>query len=514
MLQKKIAVIGGGIGGLCSACRLAADGHSVHLYEQDQKLGGKLNEYREENYRFDTGPSLLTLPEILEETFQYCGKTLNEYLSINPIDELCRYFWPDGSQLSSYADPNKALQEIKRLSPEDAEAYLKFLDYAKKLYQYTSPTFLNSPLYQWQDFKSVNFLDFLQIDAFTTMKKRINRSFTSPYLQQLFQRFATYNGSDPAQAPATLNVIAHVELNLGGYFVAGGLYKLAEALQQLALDLGVIIQTNAKVEQLVHKTHYPRQISALQVNGQTLPFDMIVSNCDATVTHTELASDEQINRPKKQQIAGVEPSCSGFVLLLGVNKMYPQLGHHNIFFSNDYQKEFKSIFKDKKPADDPTIYIANTSYSNPEDAPEGCSNFFILVNTPYLADKQQDWSAIAYEYGNSIIAKLEEYGLEDLSSHIQLRHHITPQDFYDRFSSNKGSIYGTSSNGMFSAFARPKNKSIHFDNLFLVGGSTHPGGGIPLAALSAKHAHTIIQRELEIEEVHVKKMNRLKKAKS
>lgn len=508
-LQKKIIIIGAGVAGLSVACRLAADGHQVTVIEKEDKVGGKLNEWSDGTYRFDTGPSLLTMPEHLTDLFSYCGKDVRDYLSIQPVSPLCRYFWEDGTCLDSYADRNLALKEINKVAPEDEKSYIHFLEYAEKLYERTQPAFLNSPLYEWVDFKSLNFVDTLRIDAFKSMEKRIDQSFKSSYLKQLFKRFATYNGSDPAQAPATLNVIAHVELNLGGHYVKGGMYAIAKAMQSLAAELGVVFRLNEQVQTFKNKVHKTRVLSGISSSSGDYEADLIFSNCDATITHTQIATDEQINRPKKQQIASVEPSCSGFVLLLGVNKKFSQLKHHNIFFSNDYQKEFKELFRSKKPLEDPTIYIANTSYSDTTHAPENHSNLFILVNAPYLTQKQQNWNDIALAYGDKIIQKLENFGLTGLSESIERRHHISPQDFYDRFMSNAGSIYGTSSNGRMSAFARPKNKSIHFDNLYLVGGSTHPGGGIPLAILSAKHAHSLFNRALDAEAEHLIRSGKL-----
>lgn len=514
LLPKNVVVIGAGIGGLAVACRLAKDGHKVTLVEKNEQVGGKMNQWESEGFRFDTGPSLFTLPDTLEQTFSYCGEKLLDYLSYESLSPVCRYFWDDQSILDSFSETDKALEEIRKLAPEDEKAYIDFLEYAKKLYDRTTPAFLESPLYEWLDLKSLPLLDAFKIDAFTKMSTRIDKTFKNDKIRQLFKRFATYNGSNPFQAPATLNVIAHVELSLGGYYVHGGMYKIAKALKQLAEKLGVEIKHSTEVLGL-NSAANTRQLKSVTTSNGNYSADVFISNCDATITHTKLASDAQINRPKKNQLAAQEASCSGFVLLLGINKSYPQLKHHNIFFGNDYKSEFDDIFVKLRPAEDPTIYVSNTSSKESNDVPnEGYSNLFVLVNAPYLTAKNDQWQTIKEDYSNKIIQLLEKKGLSNLKESIIVKHLITPVDFYEAYLSNKGSIYGTSSNNRMAAFARPKNKSLYFDNLYLCGGSTHPGGGIPLALLSAQHAHTLFNRDHEKEMDHLIKRGVLKKSSS
>ncbi|MFW6348491.1 MAG: phytoene desaturase family protein, partial [Cyclonatronaceae bacterium] len=329
---------------------------------------------------------------------------------------------------------------------------------------------------------------------FPTVSTRVNRSFKSPYLRQVFKRFATYNGSSPYLAPATINVIAYIELCTGGYYVKGGLYQIALALQKLCTELGVELHFNKEISRIIVENGAARGVTFCDDEAPAAT-DVLFSNSDATFTYTQLLPEGTLKKRQKQRIANIEPSCSGFVLLLGTNRKFEKLGHHNIFFSRDYEKEFNEIFQRRMLPEDPTIYVANTSYSDPDHAPEGGSNLFILINAPYLSDNLKWDDARAREYGNLIIHKLEKQGLEGLSESIQVREHITPQQFYDLYRSNRGSIYGTSSNQQLSAFLRPRNKSSYIDDLYMVGGSTHPGGGIALVMMSARHAVTIFNRE-------------------
>lgn len=490
---KRVGVIGAGIGGLTAAARLAADGHEVMLWEKNDAPGGKMNQIEKDGYRFDTGPSLFTMPFVLEELFSYCGRNVYDYLDLRPVEPLCRYFWQDGTRFDASVNLQKTLEQLEHIAPEDAEAYIKFLGYSADLYQKTADTFIMNPLQTMRDLKSLKKSDVFRIDAFPTVSTRVNRSFKSPYLRQVFKRFATYNGSSPYLAPATINVIAYIELCTGGYYVKGGLYQIALALEKLCRELGVKMEFGKEIRRIMVEKGAARGVE-FTGDEPAVRTDVLFSNSDATFTYTRLLPDGALKKRQKQRISNIEPSCSGFVLLLGTDRKFDKLGHHTIFFSRDYEKEFDEIFQRKKLPEDPTIYVANTSYSDPGHAPEGGSNLFILINAPYLSTSVKWDEERAREYGNLIIHKLENQGLEGLSESIRVREHITPQEFYDVYRSNRGSIYGTSSNQQLSAFLRPRNKSPYIDQLYMVGGSTHPGGGIPLVMMSARHAVTIFNR--------------------
>ena len=489
-MADRAIVIGAGLGGLSAASLLAAKGYQVDLYEQNEAPGGKMQQVEKNGYRFDTGPSLLTMPFILEKLFSECGANLSNYLTFEELSPLCRYFYKDGTRFDNYADREKTIREIRAFSEHDAGRYSDFLDYSQSLYEKTADAFLFNPLYDLSDLKELNLIDFLGIDAFSTVSQKVDSYFESPYMRQFFKRFTTYNGSSPYQAPATLNVIPHVELNQGGYYVKGGLYSVAKALHDLAEKMGVSF-------------HYGKRVSKIEagrkrVNGLTLEdginetCDLIFANSDATDTILNLLPDSAISSRKQKKQANLEPSCSGFVMLLGCSRTWPQLKHHNIFFSGDYREEFVDIFDRKKLPDDPTIYVANTSYSDAGHAPQGASNLFILVNAPY--ESGQDWESLSQTYSRKVKDELEHRGLEELNSSLDVEETITPDQFLSKYGSNRGSIYGTSSNNKMSAFVRPRNKLRDLQNLYLVGGSTHPGGGIPLVVQSAFNAINLLDR--------------------
>ncbi|MBN2731425.1 MAG: phytoene desaturase, partial [Balneolaceae bacterium] len=337
----KIAIIGAGLGGLSIACLLAHSGHDVTVFEKNDSPGGKINQIKAAGFRFDTGPSLLTLPDILKKLFNRCGESLNDYLSLEPVDPICRYFYRDGTIFNCYQDQNKTAGEIQRFAPDDVSNYHQFLEYAETLYQRTHSSFLQNPLYDITDLRSLNLGDVFKIDAFKTVAQRVDGEFESPYLRQFFKRFTTYNGSSPFRAPATLNVIPHVELSMGGYYIGGGMYNLIEALMQLAKKKEVRFYFGAEVEK-IHTED--AKVTGIQVNNQTIDADLIISNSDATETYRNLLPWRDLSIIKQNKLENVEPSSSGLVLLLGIDKTYDQLSHHNIFFSGDYKQEFDAIF--------------------------------------------------------------------------------------------------------------------------------------------------------------------------
>ena len=489
-MPKKATIIGAGIGGLAAASLLAKKGYDVTVFEKNSTPGGKMQQVEENGYRFDTGPSLLTMPFILEKLFEMCGEDLVRYLAFSELDPLCRYFYPDGTVFDNFSDIKKSIDQIKEFAPEDADTYQDFLIYSGELYQKTAEAFLFNPLFDLSDLKNLNFRDFLGIDAFSTVSKKVDNYFSSDYLRKFFKRFTTYSGSSPFKAPATLNVIPHVELNQGGYYVNGGLYNIADGLHQLAEKMGAQFRFNSTVSKINIENN---KVTSIKLrDGSAHQTDILFSNADATETILNLLPKESLSNRRRSRQKAIEPSCSGFVLLLGCNKQWDQLKHHNIFFSENYEKEFEDIFEDKLMPEDPTIYIANTSYSDADHAPPDRSNLFILVNSPYV--DSQNWESLKTGYSTFLIDTLEKRGLDGLENSIEVFHVITPKDFYSKFLSNKGSIYGTSSNSRRAAFLRPRNKVRSIENLFLVGGSTHPGGGIPLVIQSAFNAVEILDR--------------------
>jgi phytoene desaturase len=317
------------------------------------------------------------------------------------------------------------------------------------------------------------------------MDQAIGSFVRSSHLRQLLGRFATYVGASPYQAPATLNVIAHVELNGGVFYPRGGVYRLAEAFERLAGELGVTIQTGCPVSEIDIVGGRARGVRL--ANGEHIAARAVISNVDVSTTYGRLLPGIDARAPR-------EPSCSGFVLLLGIKKEHPELAHHNIFFSSDYPAEFEAIFGQGRPAEDPTIYVAITSKKDAWHAPPGNENWFVLVNAPAI-NKTVDWREEASLYRDLILDKLARRGYE-LRDVIQSEQIVTPRDLSSSSGAWRGALYGASSNDRLAAFRRPHNRSKEIPGLYFVGGTTHPGGGVPMVTLSGKVTAELVLENL------------------
>ena len=493
--MKKVIIIGAGLGGLSAAIRLAALGFSVTILEKNSNVGGKVNVIESGGYKFDTGASLLTMRHVLKELFEAANRRLEDYLELVLLEPICRYFWSDGTIFNASRNLPKTLKEIEKLEPRDVKGFENFIADARRKYEVAERTFLAHSLNDLPKLLRPRYAkDLAAISSWKTLDAHNRKYFRSPKLRQLFNRFATYNGSSPYQTPATFALIPFVEFGLGAWYVRGGIYEIPRALTRLAMELGVEIKTNCEVEKIIFANR--RAVGAKLKNGENLTADFVVSNADAIETYRSLIEEKDRPSFPDKKLEKIEPSCSGFVLLLGAKKKFPQLAHHNIFFSDDYRAEFDSIFKEKRPAANPTTYVCAASRTDETQAPAGCENLFVLINAPYTSE-QTDWEKEKKSYRDSIIKKLENLGLKDLENSIEFEQIITPADFEEKYRANRGSIYGVSSNGAFSAFLRPPNQSRDVKNLFFVGGATHPGGGMPLVMLSGKMAADLIQREIK-----------------
>lgn len=484
--MKPILILGAGIGGLSAAIRLAAKGRKVIVLEQNAAVGGKMSEVRAEGFRWDTGPSVITMRHVFEDLFQSAGRRLEDYLTLLPVEPLTRYFFRDGARLDLSRDLPLTIEQIQHLEPRDAEGYLAFLAEAARLHRITGPVFTYGPPPSLASLRHVSLRDALSVDTLHSLQWSIERRVKHPHLRQLLGRFATYVGASPYLAPATLAVIAHVELTEGVWYPQGGVYAIARAYERLARELGVEIRLNARVGEIQVKG---KQVSGVLLeNGESLEARTILSNIDVTATHGLIRSGHAAHRLKTLQKRDV--SCSGIILLLGVEGAFPQLAHHNIFFSADYRREFEQIFTEQRLPDDPTLYVCITSKTDVSHAPEGCENWFVMVNSPALplgeglGVREDAWVK------EMLLDRLAGIGL-DVKRGVRYTKLLTPADIQNNTGAYRGALYGISFNDRFAPFKRPHNRS-GFEGLYFAGGTTHPGGGVPLVTLSGKLAAEMI----------------------
>ena len=487
--MKTAIIIGAGIGGLSSAIRLAQHGWKVQIFEQNKAVGGKMSEYLADGFRWDMGPSVITMRHVLEELFQSIGRRLEDYLTLLPLEPLTRYFYSDGTQLNVTANLTEMLTQIHALEPHDVEGYLHYLSYVARIYRITSPVFIENQPPQLHDFLSVPLWEMPHVDPLRTMNQSIQQFVKHPKLQQLLGRFATYTGASPYLAPATLNVIAHVELNQGVWYPKGGIYSIAKALEKVAIELGVDIHCDHSVGRILTQQGIAYGVEL--TSGIHHLSDVVLANADVGFVYDQLIMDKSIKLEKHtQSLLKMETSCSGLIFMWGINQSFEQLAHHNILFSDDYPHEFHQLFTQQIMPDDPTIYLAITSKTDPDHAPIGYENWFVLINAPALSN-QYDWEIQLRPYREKVLDKLARFGL-DIRPHLIHERVLTPHDLEKQTQARRGALYGTSSNNRFAAFNRPHNRSEHIQRLYFVGGTTHPGGGVPMVMLSAKVATEMV----------------------
>jgi phytoene desaturase len=489
--EKKVAVIGAGLGGLSAAIRLAHAGYAVDLYDQQPLVGGKAGTKHIGDFRFDTGPSLLTMPLVFEQLFEEVGQRLADHLEFVPLAPICHYFFPDGTRLFSYSEQERFAEEIEAKTLDSGRALELYLEYGRRIYENTADLFLWHSLHELSSYLKVfslrSLMNLGKIDPLRSMDAANRSFFHDPRMVQLFDRYATYNGSSPYKVPATLNIIPYVEYGLGGFAVAGGIYAIPAALGELARTLGVKLVLDTRVERILHQK---RRIRGIRVGGENLDYDIVVSNADVLRTYEDLLEDPQA-RPARRYKA-LEPSSSGLVFFWGVKESFPQLGVNNIFFSNDYPREFRELFVERVCPVDPTVYVNITSKVTPEDAPAQGENWFVLINAP--CDAGQDWAEEVAASRERILSRLQRALGRPVAGAIAVEEVMGPRDIQSNTGSRLGSLYGISSNTSMAAFLRHPNRSRRYRGLYFCGGSVHPGGGMPLAVLSGKIASDLIRR--------------------
>ena len=485
--MKKVIVIGSGIAGLAVSIRLALKGYNVQVFEQNSYPGGKLSSFSIKEYRFDAGPSLFTMPHLVTELFKLAGEDVKNYFEFSKKEIACNYFWQDGTSFTAYGERKKFLKEVEKIFDEPQYNVDQYLKKAKKKYDLTSSLFLEQSLHKLKTFISLDTLKALfQLKTFELQKslhQANTQSFSSPHLIQLFDRYATYNGSDPYQTSGIMTLIQHLESAYGTFVPKKGMVSITESLFGLAKRLGVKFSFETGVKEIKVNLGV---VSGIKTNSGSFSSDYVISNMDVFHTYKKLLPNEilPINRLKQER------SSSAVIFYWGIKQSFPDLDLHNIFFSKNYKKEFQAIFKDKTVSEDPTIYINITSKEVVGDAPKGCENWFIMINTP--ADHGQDWTQIVNRLRSHIITNISKRLNVDLKNLIVCEEVLTPPDIESKTQSYMGALYGASSNDTMAAFLRHPNFSNRIKNLYFCGGSVHPGGGIPLCLLSAKIVDELI----------------------
>ena len=487
--SERVGIIGGGLGGLAAACTLAARGHSVVLFEKNSWLGGKAALLEEKGFRFDMGPTILTVPSVLRRIFAEAGRSLEDELDLIRLDPQWRCFFEDGSVLDLHEDQRAMEAELARYSPEtdSAEGYADFMKLSRQLHEVSDKFFFWKSVESFRDtmdlgnsFKASTLRDVLSLRMGRSVAGTIRKRIPDERVAQMLDHFTQYVGSSPDNSPAVLCGIAHMQTSEGVWYPRGGTRAVPEALARLAADLGVEIRTGKGVRRIAHDGI---QVKAVVLeDGERVPLGAVVSNMDSVRTHFELIGGEIARRFMGRR--SYDPACSGVVLYLGLDRAYDHLLHHNFVFSRDPEEEFDWIYRKGEPAPDPTCYVAAPARSEPEVAPEGGEALYVLVHTPYLRNGHH-WNEMLPLYRRRILEKLRRVaGLEDIDSRIVVERALTPLDIHQRYRVLNGAIYGLASHGKFLGAFKPGNRSRDLQGLYLAGGSAHPGPGMPMALMS------------------------------
>jgi len=483
--RDRAVVIGTGVGGLGAAVRLALKGYEVDAFEAAPTFGGKLAECWLGGYRFDMGPSVFALPRHIEELFALAGVPIADHFRYRKLERTFNYFWEDGTRVQGWSDPQRLAEELERVLHVPPQRTLDHVRRAHRLLDTAGRTFMEYSLHRldtlWKGGFGTALFNARIPELMGTLHEVNKRQFKDPRAVQFFDRFATYNGSNPYTTPGIMRMIAGLEHERGPFYPIGGMRTIVSSIHALAEKVGVRFHFNAPVERILLDAEN-RAVTGVRVNGTDHGAGVVVCNMDVEPAYRRLLPE----LPAPERTLKQERSTSAIVFYWGIKRSFPVLGLHNIFFSNDYRAEFEHLFDKLDVADDPTVYVNITSKEDAPDAPPGCENWFAMINAPYLAG--QDVDAMVQRTRKAVLAKIERVLGVDVEPLIEVEDVLDPLRIQERTQSHLGSIYGTSSNSKWAAFRRHPNAHATVKGLRFCGVTVHPGGGIPLALLSAKLA--------------------------
>ena len=504
-----VVVIGGGLAGLSSAVECAARGLSVAIVESNEHLGGKMNvlsvpfegnaSVPSGRFTFDMGPTIITMPQVLRGIIERSGRRVPDYIDLVDLDPQWRCLFEDGTKIDLFKSVQRMQNQFNGLFPGSGAGagYAAFVEYSRRMYRLSEQVFFYKDIGGVGDMLRAGpprdaalLRDVLAMRMHSTMAATVHRKIAEPHTRQLVEHFLQYVGSSPFLAPAILSLIAAAQVDHGCWYPRGGTRMVARSLERIAREEGVECFLGVKVTRIV--TSGDRAIGVELSDGRRVNAANVISNCDVQRTCRDLLDTPRARARLATIAKSYKPACSGVVLYLGLTKQYTHLAHHDFLFSRDSQREFNDIYTRGIPTEDPTLYLAVPSRSEPEgvQAPPGCEAMYILVHTPYLRPEHK-WletdgtpGPTLRHYREVILAKMRRFGMEDIDRNIVVERYLTPTQIDRMYNAEGGAIYGLASHGRLVGGFKPRNRSLMLKNLYLTGGSANPGPGVPMVLMS------------------------------
>lgn len=495
MSTPRALVVGAGLGGLAAAIHLRLAGLDVTVLEGRDAPGGKVRQLRDAGFVFDLGPTILTMPAVLDALFAAAGRDRRDHLELLPLEPHYRARFPDGLVFEMSRSLPDVLRQIRAIAPADEAGWQRIMADAARIYGHVERHVLHRLFHSWRDLAHPRlWWAGMRMDALVSLQTRVARRLRDPRLRQLMTYQSLYVGASPAEVPATYALIAHLEHAFGVWFPRGGMYAIVEAVAALAADLGVELRYRAPVAEIVVRDGRARGV--LETDGAWHGADVVVSNADLHHTYGTLLAGVPRRHLDERALARLEPSSSAFILALGVARTWSNVPHHTIVFSDDYARDLHELFVVRQPLTRPSFYVCAPSVTDPALAPSGATTLYVLAPAPYLRD-DVDWDALAPAYAEHLLDRLAGAGFDGVRDALTVRHTVTPADFAREYHCHRGSIFGLSARFDQTAFRRPAPRSRDVHGLYCVGGSVQPGGGVPMVLLGGKLVADTVLADLD-----------------
>lgn len=484
--MKRVNVVGAGTAGLAAAIRLQNEGYDVHLYEKNEKVGGKMFQINEKGYRFDVGPTIVMTPEIYNEVFEIAGRDPKDYIPMKRLDPMMGVSYKDGTKFNLSNDLVELFKTLENISEEDAAGLLKYLSNIYDRYLVAKNKILNRSYRNiWQFINPEGLVDIYRLKTFDNAYNEMSKFIQDDYIKKMFAFQTLYIGISPNSGPSLYNMIPMLELFYGIWHIEGGMYAMAEGMERLFLELGGTLHLNTAVDEILFED---KKAIGIRVGNEKVLADYTMVNADFPYAMTNLIPDEK-NRGKytDRKINNMEYSCSCFILYLGFDKKYETEAAHTFHMAHDFDRNIADLFDNGVPPEDPSIYIFNLNEVSEDLAPEGKQGLYVLVPVPDLSLYDGWTSEKTEEYRNhilDIVEEIEPFG--DIREHIDFETVYTPKMFEQNFNAYNGATFGLRPSLLQSAYFRPHNKFDYADNLYFCGSSIHPGAGVPTVLQSAK----------------------------